>query len=112
MIALRGLKVRTIETAADIYKRELHNPPTIEKLAERIGIDKRELTKGFQELFGNPPHRYHLQQRMEQAELLLQEGKSISEVGRLVGYQGYRTFVRAYQAYHGRPASPNLPIRG
>jgi len=107
----RGLKVRTIEAAADIYKRELHNPPTIEELAERIGSDKRELTKGFQELFGKSPHRYHLQQRMEQAELLLKEGKSLSEVGRLVGYQGYRTFSRAYRTYHGRPLIPNSPIK-
>ncbi len=102
-----GFKTRTLEAAAEIYRRELHNPPTIERLAERLGIDQRELTKGFQELFDKTPHRYQLQQRMEHAELLLNEGsRSISEVGRLVGYQGYRTFARAYQTYFGRPPVP------
>jgi AraC-like DNA-binding protein len=104
----QGFKTRSIEAAAKIYKHELRKPPTIEELANRIGIDRRELTKGFQELFGTTPRGYQLQQRMEHAELLLQEGgKSISEIGRIVGYQGYRTFVRAYQTFYDRPPVPN-----
>lgn len=105
----QGFKVRTIETAAKIYRRELRNPPSIEELARRVGMDRRELTKGFQELFGMTPRGYQLQSRMEQAELLLREGgKSISEVGRIVGYQGYRTFARAYETFYGYPPASRL----
>lgn len=95
--ARQRIRLPPEQAAADLHKRELRNPPTIERLAERVGIDKRELTKRFLELFGVTPHRYQLHQRMEQAELLLREGgQSISEVGRLVGYQDY----------HGRPPCP------
>lgn len=100
----RGLRVHSIEAAAEIYRRELRSPPTVEQVAERVGMDRRELTKGFQEVFGVTPHRYQLQQRMDHAESLLREGgRSISEIGRLVGYQGYRTFARAYAGYFDRP---------
>ena len=99
-----GLRVHSIEAAAEIYRRELRSPPTVEQVAERVGMDRRELTKGFQEVFEMTPHRYQLQQRMEHAEALLNEGgRSISEIGRLVGYQGYRTFARAYGGYFDRP---------
>jgi len=104
LFSSKGFKVHSIEAAAEIYRRELRSPPTVEQVAERVGMDRRELTKGFQEAFGVTPHRYQLQKRMEYAESLLnQGGRSISEIGRLVGYQGYRTFVRAYGGYFGRP---------
>ncbi|WP_447756112.1 helix-turn-helix domain-containing protein [Sphingopyxis fribergensis] len=107
-----GSEDRLIEAAAAIYRRELHNPPTIEKLADRVGVDKRRLIKGFRDILGTTPHAFQLQQRMEHAELLLRDGAmSISEVGRLVGYQGYRTFVRAYHAYHGRSPSRGVDKR-
>jgi len=100
----QNFKLRAIAAAAKIYRLELRKPPNIGELANRVGVDRRELTRGFQEVYRTTPRGYLLRQRMEQAELLLEEGgKSLSEIGRIVGYQGYRTFVRAFQAFHGRP---------
>lgn len=100
----KNFEMRAIEAAAKIYRHELRKPPNIGDLANRVGIDRRELTRGFQEAYGTTPRGYLLRQRMEHAELLLQEGgKSLSEIGRILGYQGYRTFVRAFQTFHGRP---------
>jgi len=96
-------KAQAIEAAAAIYKRELNNPPTIAQLASRIGINRNELTAGFRDMFGATPHAFSTTMRMDEAQNLLLEGRlSISEVARRVGYGGYSSFSRAYQAHFGR----------
>jgi AraC-like DNA-binding protein len=99
-------KPLAVATAADIYRRELANPPTIEQLAARVGLNRNDLTKGFRELFGKTPHAYGNMLRMEQAQNLLNCGElSISEVARQVGYDAYSGFARAFHSHFGRPPS-------
>lgn len=103
-------KARAVEAAAEIYRREFGNPPTIEQLALRIGLNRNELTSGFRETFGVTPHAYALIQRMERARAMLREGRlSISEVARRIGYEGYSSFSRAYQAHYGCTPSLDVP---
>lgn len=99
-------KPQAIESAASIYRREIYKPPTIEQLATRVGLNRNDLTKGFRDMFGITPYNYGLMVRMEQAQSLLRDGRlSISEIARRVGYEGYSSFSRAYQAHYGhRPA--------
>jgi AraC-like DNA-binding protein len=99
-------KRAAIEAAANIYRRELFNAPTIEQLATRVGLNRNEITKGFREAFGMTPHTYGQSVRMEQARLMLQNGDlSISEVARRIGYEGYSSFSRAYRSHFGKVPS-------
>lgn len=101
-----GLRLQAIEAAAEIYRRDISRPPTIEKLAFRVGLNRNELTAGFRERFGTTPSAYGHALRMEQARALLKiEGLSISDVARRVGYGSYASFARAYAAHHGQPPS-------
>lgn len=107
-IRLARDKCESIESAAAIYRRELHKPPTIEQLAARVGLNRNDLTDGFRDMFGVTPHHFGITVRMQEAQALLREGAlSISEVARRVGYEGYSSFSRAYQAHFGQ--SPGLP---
>lgn len=95
-------KQKAIETAAEIYRRELGELPSIEMLALRVGLNRNELTSGFRRAFGLTPHAYAQMHRMERARDMLQAGQmSISEVARRVGYEGYASFARAYHAHFG-----------
>jgi AraC-like DNA-binding protein len=95
-----------VAAAAAIYRREVANPPTIEQLTARVGLNRNDLTKGFRDLFGKTPHAYGNMLRMEQARNLLDSGEfSISEVARQVGYDAYSGFARAFHSYFGRPPS-------
>jgi AraC-like DNA-binding protein len=103
--AMRSKRV-AIEAAATIYRREIFNAPTIEQLAARVGLNRNDLTEGFREAFGATPHAYGHLLRMEEARLMLQDGQhSISEVARLIGYEGYSSFTRAYRSHFGRSPS-------
>ncbi|MCJ8142035.1 AraC family transcriptional regulator [Ancylobacter sp. A5.8] len=106
---------KAIDTAADIYRREIEKPPSIEQLALRVGLNRNELSGGFREAFGLTPHAFAQARRMERARDLLREGRlSISEIGRRVGYEGYSSFARAYHAHFGHaPAlGRSLPVEG
>ncbi|MDL2405890.1 AraC family transcriptional regulator [Rhizobium calliandrae] len=99
-------KAQAIKTAAAIYRREIHNQPTIKQMALRVGLNHNELTIGFRELFGATPHAYAQMVRMEEARDLLSAGQlSISEIARRVGYEGYSSFSRAYHMHYGRAPS-------
>lgn len=100
-------KIRAVQTAAAIYRREIADPPTIEQLVQRVGLNRNELSKGFRELFGVTPHAYAHARRMQHAqEMLLSGDLAISEVARRIGYEGYSSFARAYHAYYGCAPSP------
>lgn len=109
----RRLRSQAIEAAAAIYRRELHNPPTIEQLALRVGLNRNELTFGFREMFGLTPHAFGRTIRMEEARKLL-DGRdvSVSEVARRVGYGGYASFSRAYHDCFGYPPSVGDLVQG
>lgn len=95
-------KRKAIETAAEIYRREIGQPPSIEQLALRVGLNRNELTGGFRAAFGLTPSAYARLHRMERARDMLQSGRlSISEVARSIGYEGYASFARAYHAHFG-----------
>lgn len=103
-----GLRKKSlaVAAAADIYRREVGHPPSIEQLAARVGLNRNDLTKGFRDLFGKTPHAYGNMLRMEQAQNLLSHGElSISEVARQVGYDAYSGFARAFHSHFGRPPS-------
>jgi AraC family transcriptional activator of pyochelin receptor len=99
-------QIRTdiIAVAAEIYRREFCNPPTIEQLSSRVGINRNDLTKGFKNAYGLTPYAYLQSVRMEHAQRLLPDNTiSVSEVARRVGYEGYASLSRAYREYFGRP---------
>jgi AraC-like DNA-binding protein len=99
-------QIRTdiIEVAAEIYRREFRDPPTVEQLSSRVGINRNDLFKGFKNVYGLTPRGYLQSVRMEHALGLLSDNVlSLSEVARRVGYEGYAGFARAYYDYFGHP---------
>jgi AraC-like DNA-binding protein len=103
------IRAGIVEVAAEIYRREFPNPPTIEEMAVRVGINRNDLIKGFKNEYGMTPYAYLQSVRMEQAQrLLLDNVLSLSEIGRRVGYEGYASFARAYRDYFGHPLAARL----
>lgn len=95
--AVSSRELLLIETAAAIYVKELHSPPSVNDLSTRLGLNRNKLTAGFQEVFGCTPHEYGFRARMRWANhLLTHKSMAISEVARAVGYTTQSAFSRAY----------------
>jgi AraC family transcriptional activator of pyochelin receptor len=99
-----------VALAANIYRRELASPPTIDQLATRVGLNRNHMASGFKKAFGLTPHAYVTSLRMNMAQRLLrEETMTASEVARRVGYQGFASLSRAYRDYFGYPPSQERP---
>ena len=102
---------QSIALAANIYRRELTNPPLMDELATRVGLNRNHLISGFKKAFGLTPHAYVTSLRMDQAQRLLREGAmTTSEIARRVGYEGFASLSRAYRDYFGYPPAKERPV--
>jgi AraC family transcriptional regulator len=72
-------------------------------LAERAHLSQHHFCRAFKQSFGVPPHRYHVQRRIEQAKLLLADRAiSITDIGMTLGYSQTSSFSVAFRKHTGR----------
>jgi AraC family transcriptional regulator len=71
-------------------------------LAERARLSRHHFCRAFKQSFGVPPHRYHVQRRIEQAKLLLADRAiSITDIGLTLGYSQTSSFSVAFRKLTG-----------
>ena len=99
---LRSRDITLLQEGADIISREHTNPPTLEQLARRLGINQNKLTQGFRRQFGMTVAQYCQAQRMnEAARLLKDDALTIYRVSELVGYEFPGNFTAAFKRHFG-----------
>lgn len=99
-------EAEAIEMAALVYRRDLSQPPSIDALARRVGLNRTSLTQGFRERFGETPASFSRRIRLEWAAGQLDDGRrSIAETASACGYTSQAAFSRAYGEHFGMPPS-------
>lgn len=84
----------------------LADPPTIEQLTRRFGINRNKVAFGFKETFGVSVSGYLSEQRMRVAyDLLVSECRSVGDVAVAVGYTHLCNFTTAFKRRYGMPPS-------
>ncbi len=95
---LGGRDRRRVCEAGEILDAEFHNPPTISRLARRVGLNTTKLKKGFREEFGTTVFAYSRKLRMLEAQRLLRDtDMNVSEVAAAVGYSNPGAFSFAFK---------------
>lgn len=74
---------------------------SIDSIAGKFYLDKYYLMHLFKEETGRTIGNYITGKRLQQADELVREGKSITEACYACGFQNYSTFSRAYRKYFG-----------
>ncbi|HVK41671.1 MAG TPA: AraC family transcriptional regulator [Phenylobacterium sp.] len=88
----------SLHSARDILIAEFAQPPTIDQLGRRVGLNRTTLQRGFKEMFGVTIFEFCQARRMELARgLLLDGGLTISEVAEAVGYEHATNFTAAFR---------------
>lgn len=90
-----------IREARDLIMRKLHAPPTIAELARALGTNRTTLTHNFRHYFGQSIYDTIKAERMSMAVRFLQEGASVGEVARRLGYSSTAAFSFAFKQYFG-----------
>lgn len=96
---------RLIEAAALVYRQELSDPPSIEALSRRLGLNRNKLTDGFQSALGMSPAAYSRKMRLDWAARRLSEGLDVSQAAVEVGYESAAAFSRAFKRQFGHAPS-------
>ncbi len=77
-------------------------PPSLEELARKVGINRNKLTTGFRQLFGTTVYSAIKDVRLEKAKQLLDSGeKSVSEAAFAVGYNNAGYFSDLFSKRYG-----------
>ncbi|WP_431824565.1 helix-turn-helix transcriptional regulator [Burkholderia sp. F1] len=104
--------VERVYAASDILTRDLQQPPTLDALASRVGMNPRKLTAGFRKVFGTSVHAYLQEYRLRTAHAMLcAEDVNVSTVAYRVGYSPAHFSIAFRKRYAISPSdirtSPN-----
>lgn len=100
---LSGWQQRKI---ADYIEAHLSENVSLAALAALIDLSPFHFARAFKQSFGVPPHRYHVNRRIEHAKALLaRPGSSVTEVALAVGFAETSSFSAAFRKTTGSAPS-------
>ncbi|NCT16918.1 MAG: AraC family transcriptional regulator [Flavobacteriaceae bacterium CG_4_8_14_3_um_filter_34_10] len=94
--------VRKIRNAKEIIIHQIAEPPSLQELADAIGLSLKKLKEGFKEIYGDTVFGFLFDYKMEYARKLLETGShNVNEVGLKVGYSTSSHFISAFKKKFG-----------
>lgn len=91
-----------IRKAKDIMISRMAEPPSLQELADEIGLTLKKLKEGFKQIYGDSVFSFLLDYKMEVARKLLESGENnVNEVGLKVGYSTSSHFIAAFKKKYG-----------
>src|SRR5437763_16225715 len=92
-------RIRKVATALD---QQYRDPPTIEQLADEIGLSASRLAHLFREEIGKSVQSYILERRLAMAAMLIvQTHERISQIAYSVGFGDVSNFNHAFKRRFG-----------
>jgi AraC family transcriptional regulator len=97
---LAGWQMRTVTSYIEEHLGEQISLVTLARLTR---LSQFHFCRAFKRSFGNPPHQYQLQRRIQRAKALLSDRKnSVTDVGLALGYSQTSSFTVAFRKIIGR----------
>jgi len=94
--------VSKIRQAKDIIIARMAEPPTLQELANEIGLTLKKLKEGFKQVYGDTVYSFLFDYKMDQAKKLLESNQlNVNEVGLQVGYSTASHFIAAFKKKYG-----------
>ena len=95
-------EVLKIRKAKDIIISNMSEPPTLQKLANEVGLNLKKLKEGFKQIYGDTVYSFLFDYKMEYARKLLESNRfNVNEVGIQVGYSTSSHFIAAFKKKFG-----------
>jgi AraC-like DNA-binding protein len=94
--------VQKIRRAKDIIIAKMAEPPSLQELANEIGLNIKKLKEGFKQIYGDTVYSFLFDYKMEHARRLLESNQhNVNEVGLRVGYSTASHFIAAFKKKFG-----------
>ncbi|MFN9112078.1 MAG: helix-turn-helix transcriptional regulator [Bacteroidota bacterium] len=90
--------VMKIRKAKDIVIANMSEPPSLQDLADQVGLNLKKLKMGFKQIYGDTVYGFLFDYKMEMARKLLDTGSyNVNEVGLKIGYSTGSHFIAAFK---------------
>lgn len=94
--------VQKIKKAKDIVIDRMAEPPSLQELADEVGLSLKKIKEGFKQIYGDSVFSFLYNYKMEFARKLLESNThNVNEVGIQVGYSTSSHFIAAYKKKFG-----------
>ncbi len=94
--------VLKIRKAKDIIISNITEPPSLQELANQIGLNLKKLKDGFKQIYGDSVYSFLFDYKMEVSRKLLETKQyNVNEVGLKVGYSTSSHFIAAFKKKYG-----------
>ena len=90
-----------VRQVQDYIKALYMQPIRIEAIAEKMNLDRRYLSRIFKQKTGQTVQDYLISVRMEEAQRLLSQGKTVEEAATLCGYEDSFNFSKMFKRKFG-----------
>lgn len=118
-IRLRSVDIEALYNLAEWMKERPREVLILNQLCRKAGMNSDKLKKGFLQLFGDSPIRWHRKNKMNEAmRLLLETEETISSIAYTLGFEHPSSFCYCFRKHFGeRPLAvryslpDNLPSR-
>lgn len=91
-----------IRKAKEIVISRMAEPPSLQELANEIGLNIKKLKEGFKQIYGDTVYSFLLDYKMEHSRRLLESNQyNVNEVGIQVGYSTASHFIAAFKKKFG-----------
>lgn len=94
--------VLKIRKAKEIVISRMAEPPSLQELANEIGLNIKKLKEGFKQIYGDTVYSFLFNYKMEYSRKLLETNQyNVNEVGNQVGYSTASHFIAAFRKKFG-----------
>ena len=97
-----------VQQARALARAQHEQPLTVAQLCQTLGVSRRTLQNGFQQVLGIGPLAYLKAMRLRQARHALQQGAAVSEAATACGFWHFGHFARDYASMFGERPSETL----
>ena len=95
-------EILKIRKAKDIITSRISDPPSLNELANEIGLSLKKLKEGFKQIYGDTVYSFLFDYKMEQARIMLESNQfNVNEVGSKIGYSMASHFIAAFKKKFG-----------
>ena len=96
-------RLRRLVRARDLARARFDAVVTVEELAREAGLSRAHFLRSFSAAFGQTPHAFIVDMRIETARRELARGASVTEACMRVGFSSVGSFSRLFRARVGEP---------
>jgi AraC-like DNA-binding protein len=102
-IRLRAADIEALYSLADWMKQRPQEVFRLNQLCRKAGMNSDKLKKGFLQLFGDSPIRWHRKNKMNDAmRLLLETEETISSIAYMLGFEHPSSFCYCFRKHFGK----------